>query len=59
MIFYMNSSGYIEARVLPGVYCFAASALMTMFAYGWANSATPPPRQPPSPLSAVRRAAVS
>ncbi len=59
MIFYMNSSGYIEARVLPGVYCFAASALMTMFAYGWANSATPPPRQPPSPLPAVRRAAVS
>lgn len=46
MIFYMNSSGYTEARVLPGVYCFAASALMTMFAYGWAN--TPPvcPREP-------------
>jgi paraquat-inducible protein A len=42
MIFYMNSSGYTEARVLPGVYCFAASALMTMFAYGWAN--TPPTR---------------
>ena len=38
MIFYMNSSGYTEARVLPGVYCFAASALMTMFAYGWANT---------------------
>jgi paraquat-inducible protein A len=42
MIFYMNSSGYTEARVLPGVYFFAASALMTMFAYGWANS--PPVR---------------
>ncbi|MEZ5816249.1 MAG: paraquat-inducible protein A [Hyphomicrobiaceae bacterium] len=39
MIFYMNSSGYTEAKVLPGVYCFAASALMTMIAYGWANSA--------------------
>lgn len=38
MIFYMNSSGYTEARVLPGVYCFAASAMMTMFAYGWANT---------------------
>ena len=38
MIFYMNSSGYTEARVLPGVYCFAASALITMFAYGWANT---------------------
>ncbi|MGD9806060.1 MAG: paraquat-inducible protein A [Hyphomicrobiaceae bacterium] len=39
MIFYMNSSGYTEAQVLPGVYCFAASALMTMVAYGWANAA--------------------
>jgi paraquat-inducible protein A len=47
MIFYMNSSGYIEARVLPGVYCFAASALMTMFAYGWANSPPRPVRLPP------------
>jgi paraquat-inducible protein A len=37
MIFYVNSSGYTEARVLPGVYFFAASALMTMLAYGWAN----------------------
>ncbi len=38
MIFYVNSSGYTEARVLPGVYFFAASALMTMLAYGWANT---------------------
>jgi paraquat-inducible protein A len=41
MIFYINASGYTEASVLPGVYFFAASALMTMFAYGWANSVTP------------------
>lgn len=41
MIFYINASGYSEATVLPGVYFFAASALMTMFAYGWANSVTP------------------
>lgn len=46
MIFYMNSSGYTEARVMPGVYCFAASALMTMFAYGWANTPAQHPRQP-------------
>ena len=44
MIFYVNSSGYTEARVLPGVYFFAASALMTMVAYGWAN-ASPPQRR--------------
>ena len=45
MIFYVNSSGHSEARVLSGVYFFAASALMTMFAYGWANSVVPAPRQ--------------
>lgn len=43
MIFYVNSSGYTEASVLPGVYFFAASALITMLAYGWAN--TVPPRR--------------
>ena len=41
MIFYINASGYSEASVLPGIYFFAASALMTMFAYGWANSVGP------------------
>lgn len=46
MIFYINASGYSEASVLPGVYFFAASALMTMFAYGWANSVGPSAPQP-------------
>jgi paraquat-inducible protein A len=41
MIFYVNASGYTEASVLPGIYFFAASAIMTMLAYGWANSVTP------------------
>jgi paraquat-inducible protein A len=45
MIFYVNSSGYTEARVLPGVYFFAASALMTMLAYGWANAEPPSGRR--------------
>ena len=57
MIFYVNSSGYTEARVLPGVYFFAASALMTMLAYGWANAtptahrkaATPAKSRPAAP----------
>ncbi|MBX9589154.1 MAG: paraquat-inducible protein A [Hyphomonadaceae bacterium] len=48
MIFYINASGYSEASVLPGVYFFAASALMTMFAYGWANSVGPGVSQPAS-----------
>ncbi len=47
MIFYVNSSGYTEARVLPGVYFFAASALMTMLAYGWANASPPVKRRRP------------
>jgi paraquat-inducible protein A len=38
MIFYVNSSGYTEASVLPGAYYFAASALITMLAYGWAHT---------------------
>ncbi len=41
MIFYVNSSGYTEAAVQPGVYFFAASALITMVAYGWANTVSP------------------
>lgn len=49
MIFYVNSSGYTEARVLPGVYFFAASALMTMLAYGWANAAPAARRRRPQP----------
>ncbi|MGE3066705.1 MAG: paraquat-inducible protein A, partial [Hyphomicrobiaceae bacterium] len=49
MIFYVNSSGYTEAHVLPGIYFFAASALMTMFAYGWANTVAPS-REAQAPL---------
>jgi paraquat-inducible protein A len=41
LIFYVNSSGYTEANVQPGVYFFAASAIMTMLAYGWAHSVEP------------------
>jgi len=50
MIFYINSSGYSEATVLPGVYFFAASALLTMLAYGWANT---------DPAIPIRKAAAS
>ncbi len=49
VIFYINASGYSEATVLPGVYFFAASAVLTMLAYGWANSIGPGvSSQPPS-----------
>jgi len=58
MIFYVNSSGYTEATVLPGAYLFAASALMTMLAYGWANTA-PAVRASPRTASAAGRDALS
>ena len=45
IIFYVNSSGYTEAQVKPGIYLFAASALITMFAYGWAHSMAPQTRR--------------
>ncbi len=57
MIFYINASGYSEASVLPGVYFFAASAIMTMLAYGWANSVTPGLGSPPKPISLQARLA--
>lgn len=44
LVFYVNSSGYAQASVLPGVHFFAASALMTMLAYAWANSDPHPAR---------------
>ena len=44
LIFYVNSSGYTEASVQPGIYFFAASAVITMLAYGWANSMSARPR---------------
>lgn len=57
MIFYVNSSGYTEATVLPGVYFFAASALITMLAYGWANSVAGPTsqRRPPPLVATIER----
>jgi paraquat-inducible protein A len=57
MIFYINASGYTEASVLPGVYFFAASTLMTMLAYGWANSVTPGVRDGKGPASLQARLA--
>ncbi len=60
LIFYVNSSGYTEADVLPGVYFFAASAIMTMFAYGWANTVPQSARavEPvPMPLPTPRKIA--
>ena len=53
MIFYVNSSGYTEAVVMPGVYFFAASAIITMLAYGWANTV---PAARPAPVVDAKEA---
>ncbi len=50
MIFYVNSSGYTDARVLPGAYYFAASALITMLAYGWAHTVPGAAQSAPRPV---------
>jgi len=52
MIFFVNSSGYTEAVVMPGIYFFAASALITMLAYAWANT-VPAPAPPQAPTGDV------
>jgi paraquat-inducible protein A len=60
IIFYVNSSGYTEAKVQPGIYFFAASAIMTMIGYGWANSVAPRRRLTtvePGPSRAIDRKA--
>jgi paraquat-inducible protein A len=61
MIFYVNSSGYTEARVMPGLYFFMASALMTMVAYGFAHSVPaarrPEPRAVPALATENRKVA--
>jgi len=48
VVFYVNASGYSEASVLPGTYFFAASAVLTMLAYGWVHAPPPGAAQPPS-----------
>lgn len=53
MIFYVNSSGYTEAAVQPGVYFFAASALITMLAYAWVNAL--PIRRPAASVIPISR----
>ncbi len=53
MIFYVNSSGYTEAAVQPGIYFFAASALLTMLAYGWANTVPPRTRRKAGDVASI------
>jgi paraquat-inducible protein A len=41
MLFYLIASGAADPALQPGAYCFAASALLTLLAYGWANLLAP------------------
>ncbi len=38
MVFYLGASDRSGVLILPGTYCFAASALLTLVAFGWANA---------------------
>jgi len=38
MVFYLGATDRSGVLILPGTYCFAASALLTLVAYGWANA---------------------
>jgi paraquat-inducible protein A len=52
MAFYLGASDRAGAAVLPGAYAFAASALTTMLAYGWASSPRPEATTRPASLAA-------
>jgi paraquat-inducible protein A len=41
MMFYLVASGAADPALQPGAYCFAASALLTLIAYAWANIGAP------------------
>ncbi len=41
MVFYLGASDRSGVLILPGVYCFAASVLLTLAAFGWANALGP------------------
>jgi paraquat-inducible protein A len=41
MLFYLGASDRAGILILPGAYCFAGSALLTMAAFGWANALGP------------------
>jgi paraquat-inducible protein A len=41
MVSYLGASDRAGVLILPGAYCFAGSALLTMAAFGWANALGP------------------
>jgi paraquat-inducible protein A len=50
MLLYLVASGEAQPALLPGVYCFMASALLTMLAYAWTNLIGPSAVGPASSL---------
>jgi paraquat-inducible protein A len=41
MLFHLGATDRAGVSILPGAYCFAASALLTLAAFGWANALAP------------------
>jgi paraquat-inducible protein A len=52
MLFYLVAAGEADAPLQPGAYCLAASALLTLLAYAWANMRSPSPAAQGSSLAA-------
>jgi paraquat-inducible protein A len=52
MLFCLIASGDAQGGPQPGVYCFTASALLTMLAYAWTNLLAPSAVGPASSLKA-------
>jgi paraquat-inducible protein A len=52
MLLYLVAAGDAHALLQPGAYCFAASAVLTLLAYAWANMRAPAAAAQGSSLSA-------
>jgi paraquat-inducible protein A len=51
MLLYLVASGEAQPAIQPGVYCYVASALLTMLAYAWTNLIAPSAVGPVSSLT--------
>ncbi|MFZ1106018.1 MAG: paraquat-inducible protein A [Hyphomicrobiaceae bacterium] len=58
MLFYLMETREADRTLQPAVYCLAASAVLTLAAYAWANLPAPAPAHPQSPRLKERLEAV-
>jgi uncharacterized paraquat-inducible protein A len=58
MLLYLIETRAVDRTLQPAVYCLAASAVLTLAAYAWANLPAPAPAHPQSPRLKERLEAV-